>query len=62
MFGGKDDLVKACGLYMLHYRNLKHSILRSASIALVDAQQLDGLYASVSAIFKGNLSSLAGLG
>lgn len=61
MFGGKDDLVKACGLYMLHYRNLKHSILRSASITLVDAQQLDGLYASVSAIFKGNLSSLAGL-
>ncbi len=61
MFGGKDDLVKACGYYMQHYRSLQHSILRSASITLVDAGQLDGLYVSASAIFKGNISALAGL-
>jgi hypothetical protein len=61
MFGGKDDLMKACGYYMQHYRSLRHPIFRSASVTLVDAAGLDSLYGSVSTIFKGNISLLASL-
>jgi hypothetical protein len=61
LFGGKDELLKACGGYMEHYRGMKHSILRSASITLVDADGLDSLYHTVQTLLAGKLSSLAGL-
>jgi hypothetical protein len=59
LFGGKDELVKACSYYMEHYRSRKFPILRSASITLADAGQLDSLYHTVRTLLKGNLSSLA---
>ncbi|MDR1120709.1 MAG: Clostripain family protein, partial [Dysgonamonadaceae bacterium] len=61
LFGGKEELVKACGSYMEHYRSRKYPILRSASITLADAGQLDSLYHTVRTLLKGNLSSLATL-
>jgi hypothetical protein len=61
LFGGKEDLQKACGGYMEHYRGMKHSILRSASITLVDAGQLDSLYYTVRTLLTGKLPSLANL-
>jgi hypothetical protein len=61
LFGGKDELLKACGYYMEHYRSRKFSILRSASITLADAGQMDSLYHTVRTLLKGNLSSLANL-
>ena len=61
MFGGKDELLKACGYYMEHYRNRKFPILRSASITLADAGQLDSLYHTVRTLLKGNLSLPANL-
>jgi hypothetical protein len=57
LFGGKDELVKACGYYMEHYRSRKYSILRSASITLVEAGQLDSLYRTVKTLLNGRLSS-----
>jgi hypothetical protein len=56
LFGGKDELLKACGSYMEHYRSRKYSILRSASITLADAGQLDSLYRTVRTLLTGNLS------
>jgi hypothetical protein len=59
MFGGKDDLQKACGYYMAHYRGMRYSILRSASITLVDAGELDSLYRATQTLLRGRLSSVA---
>ena len=55
LFGGKEDLTRACNLFYDHYNGMKHEILRSASIALVDAGQLDGLYDEAEKILSGKL-------
>lgn len=46
LFGGKEDLPRACKLFYDHYNGMKYEILRSASIALMDAGQLNGFYAT----------------
>jgi len=61
MFGGKNDLIKACNGYMEYYRKMRYSILRSATITLVDANELDSLYSTAKTILKGNLLLLANL-
>jgi hypothetical protein len=73
LFGDKDDLKKVCELYYTHYRDLDISgisfddprytpdMLRSATISLIDMQQLDGLYSVSSGILKGKLSQAAAL-
>jgi hypothetical protein len=61
MFGGKDELVKACDYYMEHYRDRKFAILRSASITLADAGQLDSLYHTAKTVLKGKLPLTANL-
>ncbi|MGD9558218.1 MAG: clostripain-related cysteine peptidase, partial [Mangrovibacterium sp.] len=70
LFGDPDDLKKACELYYTHYRDLDISgvsgisdpeMLRSATISLIDMQQLDGLYSVSSGILKGKLSQAAAL-
>jgi hypothetical protein len=58
MSGDKEALTNACRHYISHYRNMKHSILRSASIALVDARELDRLYDACRAVLQGSLPSL----
>jgi hypothetical protein len=55
LFGSRDELLTACGYYMQHYRGMKHSILRSASITLVAAGELDSLYRATRAVMKGKL-------
>ena len=55
LFGGKEELARACNLFYNHYNGMKYEILRSASIALVDARELDGLYAQTKKILSGKL-------
>jgi hypothetical protein len=44
LFGDETALTKACQIYYDHYKGKKQEILRSATISLIDAGQLDGLY------------------
>lgn len=55
LFGGKEELMQACNLFYNHYNGMKHEILRSASIALVDARELNRLYNETKKIFSGKL-------
>ncbi|RNL86266.1 Clostripain family protein [Sinomicrobium pectinilyticum] len=57
LFGGEEDLEEACRLYIEHYNRKKQEILRSATISLVDAGQLEGLYIITSDILEGKLES-----
>lgn len=61
LFGGKEELAEACQKYYNHYNGMSAKILRSATIALIDAQQLDGLYATVNSILNNRLSALQSL-
>ena len=54
MFGGAEELKQACN----HYNGMKYDVLRSATITLVDAKQLDGLYDVVHGILGGHLSEV----
>ncbi|WP_321331022.1 clostripain-related cysteine peptidase [uncultured Bacteroides sp.] len=56
LFGGKEELAQACQKYYNHYNGMSAKILRSATITLIDAQQLDGLYAVVDDILNNRLS------
>lgn len=58
LFGGKEDLEQVCKLFYGHYNGMKHEILRSASIALVDARELNGLYAETRKILSGKLPTV----
>lgn len=55
LFGGKNELTDACKIYYRHYNEMKYEILRSASITLIDAKELDGLYAETEKILSGKL-------
>ena len=55
LFGGKEDLAQACNIFYDHYNGMNYEILRSASIALVDAAELDGLYGEADKILSGKL-------
>lgn len=61
LFGGKEILAEACQKYYNHYNGMSAKILRSATIALIDAEQLDGLYSTVSSILKSRLSVMQSL-
>jgi hypothetical protein len=61
LFGGEDDLKQACRIYYDHYNGMKAEILRSATITLVDAGQLDGLYNEASTILNGKLATVSAL-
>jgi len=61
LFGGSDDLKQACQIYYDHYNRMKSDILRSATITLVDAGELDELYNVSSAILNGKLTSVSTL-
>ena len=54
--GDEEDLVRACQAYYNHYNGLSSEILRSATISLVDAAQLDVLYQVAESILQGKLS------
>ena len=58
MFGGAEELKQACRAYYNHYNGMKYDVLRSATITLVDAKQLDGLYDVVHGILGGHLSEV----
>lgn len=61
LFGGETELTKACQIYYNHYNGKKQEILRSATITLIDAGQLDGLYSAASAILNGKLAVASAL-
>lgn len=61
MFGGSEDLKLACQAYMSHYNGMKHDVLRSATITLVDAHQLDGLCEVVHGILGGHLAEVGNM-
>ena len=58
MFGGAEELKQACRAYYNHYNGMKYDVLRSATITLGDAKQLDGLYDVVHGILGGHLSEV----
>jgi len=58
MFGGKEELKQACQTYFNHYKGMNQEILRSATITLVDANQLDGLYSTVHNLLSGHLKEV----
>lgn len=58
LFGGEEDLARACSLFYDHYNRMKYEILRSASITLVDAGELDGLYGETKKILSGKLAEV----
>jgi len=57
LFGGKEELAKACQKYYNHY-NGKSGLLQSATISLIDSQELDLLYSITSGILEGKLSQM----
>lgn len=61
MFGGVEELKQACNAYYQHYNGMKYDVLRSATITLVDAAQLDGLYDVVHGVLSGHLADAAGM-
>lgn len=62
MFGGVEELKQACNAYYHHYYNdMKYDVLRSATITLVDAGQLDALYEVVHEKLSGRLSEVGGM-
>ncbi len=61
LFGDEEDLAKACLKYYNHYNGMSSEILRSATISLVDANQLDVLYNVAASILEGKLSQAASL-
>lgn len=61
MFGGVEGLKQACNAYFQHYNGMKYDVLRSATITLVDAAQLDGLYDVVHGALSGHLADAAGM-
>lgn len=62
MFGGAEELKQACRVYYNHYNEMKNfEILRSATITLVDAGELGGLYDVVHEILGGHLSEVGNM-
>ena len=61
LFGGETELKKACQIYYNHYNRKKQEILRSATISLIDAGQLDGLYSVTLDILNGKLANASAL-
>ena len=61
LFGGVEDLEQACATYYGHYNGMRHDILRSATIALVDAAELDGLFTATRNILHGRLYDMEAL-
>lgn len=59
--GDETDLKEACRIYCNHYRENQQEVLRSATITLVDAAQLEGLYHVASAILRGRLEAASTL-
>lgn len=55
LFGGKEELLKVCQTYYNHYNGKEEDILRSATISLIDTQELDGLYNITAGILEGKL-------
>ena len=53
LYGDKNDLIEACKIYYDHYAGLQPAVLQSATIVLIDASQLNGLYAATAAILSG---------
>lgn len=58
LFGGVEDLEQACATYYGHYNGMRHDILRSATIALVDAAGLDGLFTATRNLLQGRLHDM----
>lgn len=58
MFGGKDELTRACQTYYRHYAGKKHSNMRSATITLADASRMDALYHCTAAVLKDSLPAV----
>lgn len=50
LFGREKELTDACKTFYNHYNEMRYDILRSATITLVDARQLNGLYAETKKI------------
>lgn len=68
LFGDVGDLAKACETYYNHYSELDISgigngseMLRSATVSLIDMQELDGLYSTVEGILAGRLAQAEAL-
>jgi hypothetical protein len=55
LFGGKEELLKVCQTYYNHYNGKEKEVLKSATISLIDAQELDGLYNIAAGILEGKL-------
>lgn len=58
LFGGVDDLKQACATYFNHYNGMGHDILRSATVTLVDAAELNGLFIATQNILQGRLRDM----
>lgn len=58
LFRGKEGLLETCRKYYNHYNDMSAKILRSATIAMIDARQLDGLYNAVGNILNNHLSAM----
>ena len=61
LFGGVEDLEQACVAYYGHYNSMGHDILRSATIALVDAAELGGLFTATRNVLQGRLHDMEAL-
>ncbi len=58
LFGSRDELKQACRTYFNHYNGMSQEILRSSTITLVDAAELEGLYDVAQRILKGHLNDV----
>lgn len=61
LFGGKEELAQACQTYFNHYNGMKQEILRTATITLIDATELDGLYDVVHDMLGGHLTEIGNM-
>ena len=58
LFGSREELKQACQTYFNHYNGMSQEILRSSTITLVDAAELEGLYDVVQGMLKGHLNEV----
>lgn len=61
LFGSKEKLTQACKIYFNHYNGMKYDVLRTATIALVDAAELDRLHDTVHGILGGHLNEVGNM-
>lgn len=60
LFGGLTDLGKACEAYYDHYNSL-NGLYKSATITLIDMQQLDELYSVAAGVLQGKFAEAGAL-